>query len=268
MNFCYNVTMNPWSIRRKRIIFSIVFLSLILLIGVPLYFILYKAPSCFDGKKNADEAGIDCGGSCKLLCTADSLPLILKGDPRIIKISDNLFEVVALLENPNATGEVYRAEYSFKLYDSSSLTPVKVIEGKVYIPKGSTFALFEGPFQLEKGVVPNRAILEWNKDSLVWKKSNLDLPEFKVKDLRVSRENSRPRLDALVENVSLENIYNIDLVAFVYDMSGNIFTASKTFIEELPTKGSLPVVFSWPQPFDKEVFRIEIVAHPIPVQGL
>src|SRR3989338_2125266 len=115
--------MNQWSRRRKRIILALIFFILIVLIGLPIFFLFYRAPTCFDGKQNGDEIGVDCGGSCRLLCTAQSLPLILKGDPRVLEVAENTFEIVALIENPNANGEIYRARYIFKLYDALSSIP-------------------------------------------------------------------------------------------------------------------------------------------------
>src|SRR3989344_1803184 len=151
--------MNQWSRRRKRIILSIVVFVLIVVIGVPVFFLFYRTPTCFDDKQNGNEVGIDCGGSCQLLCRAESLPLVLKGDPRILKVQDNTFEVVALIENSNTSGEISQAGYVVKLYSLGSTIPVKIIEGESYIPKASTFAIFEGPFALEAGVTPSRAIL-------------------------------------------------------------------------------------------------------------
>ena len=35
--------------------------------------VFYRAPTCNDRVQNGDEKGIDCGGSCKNLCTSDAL---------------------------------------------------------------------------------------------------------------------------------------------------------------------------------------------------
>lgn len=256
--------MNEWSRRRKRAILSIIIFVLIFLIGIPLFLLVYRAPTCKDLKQNGNETGVDCGGSCQLLCTAESLPLLLKGDPRVLKVRDNTFEVVALVENPNASGEIYRAGYTFKLYDASSVIPLKVLEGETYVPKSTTFAIFEGPFKIEEGITPTRATLEWKEESFVWQKNILQVPEFKVKDSRFSREDTSPRLDTNVENLSLENVSNIDLVAVISDDTGNIFAASKTFIDTLPAGKSVPAVFTWPEPF-KKVEREVICNFPVDV---
>ena len=240
--------MNAWSRRRKRIISLIVFVALIVLVGLPSYFLLYRAPTCTDGRLNGTETGVDCGGSCQLICTAESLPLIVKGDPQVLKVADNIFEVVALVENPNASADVYRAGYIFKIYNAASSTPIKVIEGDTYVPKGMTFAVFEGPFNMEE-VGATRAAFEWKTESLVWRKNDTLIPQLAIRDLNFSGKSTRPRLTATIENSSLENVSNIDLVSVIYDQDGNVSASSRTFLDFLPAGGSAPITYTWPRPF-------------------
>ncbi len=242
--------MNEWSRRRKRIILALVTFVLVFLIGLPVFLLVYKAPTCFDGKRNGDETGVDCGGSCQLLCTADSLPLIVKGDPRILKIAPNTFEVVALVNNPNISAGVYRAGYTFRLYNPGVALPIKTIEGVAHIPKNSTFVLFEGPFILEEGANPTRATLEWKNETLVWTKNENPFPNIRAVQTTLSGEDTSPRVDTVVENLTLDNISNLDLSVIVSDDAGNIFAAAKTFIETLPRNSRVPAVFTWPNPFD------------------
>lgn len=256
--------MNDWSIRRKRIIFSIVFLSLVVLIGIPLFFLFYEKPTCSNLKQDGTETGVDCGGNCQLLCTTDSLPLILKGDPRILRVTDNTFEVVALIENPNGNGEVYRAGYTIKIYDASSAIPVKVIEGETHVPKGITFSIFEGPFNLEPGVVPIRATFEWKKSTLIWQRNTISVPELVVSDIIISREDTRPRLDAQIKNVTLEDVSNIDLAALISNETGSIFAASKTFIDVLHAGETVPIIFTWPEPFEDKAINTNIIIRILP----
>lgn len=256
--------MNQWSRRRKRIILSIIVFVLVVVIGAPVFFLFYRAPTCFDNSQNGDEKGVDCGGSCQLLCTTESLPLVFKGDPRVLKIADNTFEVVALIENTNISGEISRAGYAIKLYDLKSVIPIRIIEGEIYVPKASTFAIFEGPFILEAEVTPARAVLEWKKESLVWRNNIRRTPKLTAQDISFSREDTSPRLDATIENPSLENVSNIDLVALIFSETGNIFAASRTFIDTLPAGGMAPIVFTWPKPFSEKPLNVNIIIRILP----
>ena len=256
--------MNQWSRRRKRIVLTFVLLILIFLIGLPTLFLFYRAPTCFDGKWNGNETGIDCGGSCELLCTAESLPLLLKGDPRLLRVNDDTFELVAVVENPNTNGEIYRAGYTFTIYSNSSSTPVRVVEGETYVPKASTFSIYEGPFTIDEGIVPSRVTFIWKEDSLIWQQGLLQTSKLTVNNPRLSGVDVRPRLEATVENASLEDISNIELIALVENNSGTIFAASKTFIDRLPSGESMPVVFTWPAPFTDVALDTTIMIRILP----
>lgn len=256
--------MNKWARHRKRVILGIVVFFVVVLIGLPAYLLFYKAPTCFDGKLNGDETGIDCGGSCQLLCSAESVPLLIKGDPRVLTLAPNTYQVVALVENSNNDADIYLAGYTIKIYDPSTAVPVKTIEGETYVPKGSTFTIFEGPFALEPGVNPTRAILEWDESSLVWQKNGYDYPDLVVKDKVLSRTDSNPRLEAVVENVSFENAANIDFTALITDAQGNIFAASKTFVGSLTAGEKAPIIFTWPRPFTSTPVGTDIVVRIFP----
>ncbi|MDP2655902.1 MAG: hypothetical protein Q8P17_05360 [bacterium] len=256
--------MNQWSRNRKRIILALIFFVLVVLVGAPIFFLFYQAPTCSDGRLNGDETGVDCGGSCQLLCSAESLPLILKGDPRVLEVTSNTFEVVALIENPNISAGIYRAGYTLKLYDASSTIPLKTIEGETHVPKGATFTIFEGPFTIEDGTLPTRATFEWKQGTLQWQKSTTQMPEILVKDSSLSREDTSPRLDASIENASLENVSNIDLTALISNESGNIFAASKTFVDTLSAGEKSPIVFTWPRPFGEKAVSINIIVRILP----
>lgn len=261
--------MNDWSRNRKRIILAIVLSAVIILVGVPFFFLLYDRPSCSDGRQNGDEAGIDCGGSCQKLCSAESLPILLKGDPRVLFLAESAtssraYEVVALLENPNQDAEIYRAKYTIKVYDAVSAIPVKLIEGSAFVPKGAEFALFEGPFNLEASIAPARATLEWEAETLSWQKNLSPEPEIEVSDTKLLNASTTPRLEATVGNLSLNTVSNLDFVALISDAEGNLFAASKTFIDTLTPGARDSIVFTWPRAFAKPAAQIRIIKRVFP----
>lgn len=256
--------MNDWARNRKRIILAIVLLAIVILVGVPGFFLFYEKPSCSDGAKNGDETGVDCGGSCIRLCTAESLPLLLKGDPRVLTVASSTYEVVAIVENPNQTAEIYKAEYEIKVYSAESAIPVQLIKNSTFIPKGMTLAVFEGPFVLEAGVIPNRATIEWKLNALSWQKNDLPNPDVEIRDILLSKATTTPRLDARVENLSLSPVENLDFVALISDKDGNLFAASKTFVDDIQPGESADLIFTWPRPFPQGVAQIEIIKRIFP----
>lgn len=255
--------MNSWSTRRRRIVFLLVTLALVVLVGVPLFFIFYKAPTCTDGRMNSDETGVDCGGSCELLCSAESLPMLSQGDPQVIEVAPGFYEVVHVVENPNVRGEVERARYTIKLFSATEVVPIKIIEGETYIPKNSTFAIFEGPFDMDNAT-PTRATFTWQEETFVWRKNLDSVPELLVEKKVLSTEDTEPRLDAELKNMSLDDVRNIELVAVIRDEGGNVIATSRTIVDVLRRGESSPLVFTWPRPFGRAVGVIDILPRIFP----
>ncbi|MDO8728940.1 MAG: VWA domain-containing protein [bacterium] len=253
--------MNQWSIQRKRIILAIVVFTLIILIGVPGFFIFYRAPTCNDLKQNGDETGIDCGGSCQLLCTAQSLPLIQTGDPRVLDLGQGIYEIVAIIENSNVTAEILHARYTMKLFEESSSVPIRIIESETFVPNSGTFVVLEGPIDMRERR-PVRATLEWHPDSLVWQKNTQVIKEVVARNVLLTKEDTQPRISAMLVNDSLNPVSNIELTVLVSGEDGNLIAASKTFVEKLDGGGSSPITFNWSEPLK---VKEDICGYPVDV---
>lgn len=254
--------MNSWSAQRKRFIFLLVVVALIVLVGVPLFFIFYRAPTCFDGKMNGGESGIDCGGSCELLCSAQSLPILSQGDPQVVEVLPGLYEVVHVVENPNVRAEARNAQYVIRIFNAEEVVPVKIMEGETYVPANSTFAIFEGPFNLEAS--STRATFQWKEETLVWRANATAQPELLVQGKSLSSEDSRPRLEGVLANQTLDEVKNIEVVAIIRDQGGSIIAASRTVVDSLNPRGSAPIIFTWPRAFGEPVGVIDIMPRVFP----
>ena len=235
-----------WATKRKLQYFGIIVAVIILFVVVPFYMFIYEAPTCFDNLKNGGEQGIDCGGSCRLLCTTQIAKPVSRWDPRVFEVTPGNYSVIAYLENPNVNGTVTIAPYTFKLYDKEN-TLVYERSGTTFIPKGETFAIFEGDIQTGERV-PTRATFDFN-GLLVWEREVTPLPDISVINKALSGEDSSPRVDATVKNDSRSRVSNLELVAIVYDGSGNAIGVSRTFIDNLEKGETKQIVFTWPRPF-------------------
>lgn len=252
--------MNAWAAKRKRVIMLIVLAFLVVVIGVPGYFLFYHTPTCTDGKQNGDETGVDCGGSCKLLCAPEALPLLSQGDPRVVTVATSTYEVVAVFKNPNPTASVYRASYIIRLYGADRQM-IKRIDGSTYIPKDSQLAIFEGPFN-ESSSTPVSATLEWG--NMTWLKDPNPAPDISVSDATLSGADSLPRLQATARNNSLADASNVEFTAVILDASGNIIAASKTYLDSLSSGGTETILFSWPRPLAGDPVSISIIPRAYP----
>jgi Mg-chelatase subunit ChlD len=235
-----------WATRRKLQYFGVIVAFALIFFVIPFYMFIYKAPTCFDSLKNGSEKGIDCGGDCRLLCSAQIAEPVQKWDPRVFKVSDGTFSVLAYLENQNVTAEVLQAPYIFKLYDKDNVLVVER-SGITFVPRGATFALYEGNINTGQRV-PTRATFEFGKN-LVWISNVTPRTNLSIESKALSKEDTTPRIDAVVKNNEFYAVTNLEFTAIIYDGQGNAVGASRTFVENLDKGEVTPLVFTWPQPF-------------------
>ncbi len=250
--------MAPWSTKR-RLLYGGGFILIVSLISFLLAWnFFYKAPTCNDGKKNGDEKGIDCGGSCKSLCSNDALaPVVLWS--KIFNISGDVYSVVAFVENPNINSENNAAKYQFRIYDTDNQL-VTIREGVTSIPKNKKFAVFETQIVI-KNSKPKSTDFRFISFA-PWQKNTEKEPEISLKYSAINSTTTIPNITGTVINQSLKNIPKIELVVLVLDNKENAVAASRTFVDNLARNSSQDFVFTWPKPFD---LGVESCTNPLDV---
>src|SRR3989344_2930318 len=151
--------MASWSTRRKTLYLSLFLLAGLILVGVPLFLYFYDAPTCTDGKQNADEEGVDCGGSCPTICTFQAVPPVVLW-ARGFSIAPGVWSVVALVENPNFNAEAFDVPYVFKIRDERNIL-IYERKGRVYIPPKTVFPIFESGI-ITGARVPQKTFFEFS----------------------------------------------------------------------------------------------------------
>ncbi|MDO8510330.1 MAG: hypothetical protein Q7S15_01770 [bacterium] len=252
--------MASWATRNKLKYLSILLGFLLVVIGVPLFFILTSPPSCSDGKRNGGESGTDCGGSCIKLCPAETPePIVLW--QRFFKVAPGVYSVAAYVENINSSAEVKSVGYSFKLYDSNNIL-VTERRGRTFIPPHKIFTIFEGGIGTEERL-PTRAIFQFT-ESFDWERSEYIDPPIEIKNKVIRNETTAPRVEVTVYNPTVRTLSLLEVVAIVYDTSDNAIGVSRTIIDELESNDEHTIAFTWPAPFAGAVARVEIL-HRLPL---
>lgn len=238
-----------WASRRK----NIYLLGAVLLLSTIAFFVFwqfwYKAPTCDDGIKNGNETGVDCGGSCKFICASGAQSPIVRWDPRLFEPLPGVWSAVVYVENPNTDVDAVYAPYKFSFYGQDN----KVIyerSGATVLPKGRTVGVFEGSISLPEGQRPARALFEIDNQRLVWQKNSDNERKISVSHTPILRIESAPRVEANVQNISLSEVKNIELVAVIFDGRDNAIASSRTFIDRLKKDESRSIFFTWPKPFE------------------
>ncbi|QQR82127.1 hypothetical protein IPJ70_02455 [Candidatus Campbellbacteria bacterium] len=230
-------------------------LFLVLLIGIPTFFIMYKPARCDDGIQNGNENGVDCGGSCTRVCSFQA------GKPipywqQEFQVAPGTYTAVALVENPNDALEAVAVPYVFRLRDNRNVL-VNERKGTAYLPPHTIVPIFETGIQTQERI-PTITDFEF-LTSPDWVHSSFIRPDVEVIDRQMSNEDTAPRLVAHIRNKTLDTFLKLPVVAIVYDDKDNAMHASRTVIEKLSGTSDAEIVFTWPQPFPSAVARIDVI---------
>ena len=275
--------MLTWSTKRKAIYTSVAFAVVLIVIIIPLYFVLYEKPTCFDSERNGDEAGVDCGGSCQILCSFEVIDPIVVWS-RAFRVAQNVYSAVAYVENPNINSQAV-VSYEFKFYNDKNVL-MATRSNTAFIPKNKVFAIFEPNIFIDNRTASSTAVSSSSATtsplrvsfeftgSPVWSKNLQASPELAVTKKILSGSDTKPRIDARIENRSSATERRVEVVGIVYDDKENAIGASRTFIDELFGGQGEDIVFTWPLPFEtKEEIcslggRGEGGGSPTPIGGI
>ena len=231
-----------WSFRRK-LLYAVVCISLLFVILFILFIKFFTAaPTCFDGKKNGGESGVDCGGSCSLVCANEAhAPVVLWS--RAFPNGPGNYTAAAYIQNNNIGKMARGVAYSFQLYDADNKLVVEK-DGVTDLPPIQTIPVVEPNISVGNRVVA-RTLFAFS-GTPVWTSIPPEaIPSFHLGNESFASDGSS--LSVTAENVSTLDTKNITAVAVLFDASGVAQAASRSFIPSLAHKTSTDLFFTWPQ---------------------
>lgn len=247
-------TFRPWAVWR-RIQYGLGFFSFWTLMGVFIYYAnFYQPPSCFDLTMNGDETGIDCGGGCVRICASDVIPPQLVWT-KSFEITKGQYNAVAYVENKNFKASTPELRYTFQLFNNDKLLTER--SGTTILPPNDVYPIFEGRIftDPEEVVTNTKIILE---PANMWLPAEVGRDQFRSLEKVLTRIDTNPRLDAKIENTSVFEAENIEVVATLFSDGDEPVTASQTFVEDIPPRSTKDIVFTWPNSIAKVVRSCEI----------
>lgn len=247
--------MSKWAARRQFSYIAVIFL----LFATPFAFWAYKTfyhpPTCFDQIKNQDEVGIDCGGTCKLVCTQEALQPVVEWQ-RYFMVADGLYTAAIQITNPNPGYGAVAVPYVIRLYDESGVA-IYVREGVVDIPPSGVVPVVEsGLATLER--TPLNITFDFTAQP-VWQKDTPSVSPVTIRNIKTENPDSRPRITARLEHAGFRPLTAFEVDVVVLGESGNAIAASHTLIDGLGANSETDLVFTWPRPFTEPVASIDIV---------
>ncbi len=237
--------MISWSFKRQLLYLA---MPLVLVLAVSAYIFfnyVYSSPTCFDGAKNGDETGRDCGGSCQLLCTSDSLSPVVRWSESFA-VTDSVWNAGAYVENPNINSLSPKATYIFRLYDEKNAL-ITEVNGETFIPKNKKFLVFYPSIDTQ-GKKVMRTEFEFT-GLITWLTSKNPTPDLKITHGAIEKGSTTPLISGTVENTGAIASGPVELSVIVYDGRGNAIGISRTYVDSVPVRTSGSFGFTWPRVF-------------------
>lgn len=248
---------------RRRVLYLLgVFVFFAITVGGPIVYKLTTVPpTCTDGIQNQGEVSPDRGGPCPLLDVNYLQPSATLWT-RTFPVRDGSYNATAYIENPNDGAGVKSVGYEFKIYDTDNVL-VAEKTGTTFIMPGRITPVFVSGFDTGHREA-SRAFFAFT-DTPQWEQMRDAAKPLIVSEVASDAVGTSPRVSATVHNTSVGVLFDIDVVATVFDTAGNAYASSATHIARLSPDESQHVVFTWPDPFPSAVGRIDVIPRVAPL---
>jgi len=245
--------MSAWARKRQSTIIMYVILTLLLLATIGYFRFGYNPPTCFDGEKNGVEEGVDCGGTCQLVCPFKASKPNIEW-ARAFEIAPGLYNFASSIENPNFSVGA-ETEYVFRAYNKDNIQIAEVF-GKTPLYPTEKKVIFEpsvdtGERRISRTFMEFIGSPNWYEIPKVVK--NVIFKDYVLEDTETS-----PKLQAKIFNTSVKTIRDVVVTAVLYDENENIMQVSQTYVEAVPADGEAVAFFTWRKPFDSFVQNVQV----------
>lgn len=247
--------MSNWRIKRQlSYLFGV--LAVILIIVLGFYFYWKPAPTCFDGKQNGPETGVDCGGLCQKACVNIALPIKVLWS-RILEAGIGRYDVATVLENFNGNLGVKQVAYILRVYDTKGAL-ITSKTGSTYVNPLEKFIIFEPGLMADKRVAGSATLeitnqSDWLKTSALTATVSLE----RVIDPVNFTSDAAPRLHYRLTNNSLVALSGLEIAIILNGDNQNAFAGSKTLVETLTKGETKDLYFTWPAPLSRNPASID-----------
>jgi len=242
--------MNKYTKKQFKIAGIFIAILAIIIVGI---WLLSKAggATCFDNIQNQGEKGIDCGGPCGL-CPEDTREALIIVSDDVISTTENNFDFVFSVRNPNKDWGVELVKYDLKFFNSTGLVFSKQVE--TYILPGETKYIIE-----QKLSVDDLSKIDIELNSVEWRK----LKDFNEIDLRIKDQaynildNGGIKLFGTIENKSNFDLNEIQAIGLLFN-NGKIISVGQTNVRTILTREDRYFEINWPYEISEEITSFEL----------
>jgi hypothetical protein len=256
---------NDWNSKRRMYYIIGIILIILSFLFYKSYDSLFPEATCFDKKQNNQEVGIDCGGSCELLCKNTFLPLEIK----LAKAYNSGFDIegkqkynmLILLDNKNIEKSPKKLIVSVDVFGSNGekldsfkketavtsynkipviiedyVLPQSVTDKSVVITKLFVTLLDEHNFYLNRGY--------YDISLLDYRFENGNTPKLEIEYTSPYKETVRGEIEVLV---------------LLKDNLDNVVHYNIRKINGLTPERKEKLSFTWKQRIEENVISVEVI---------
>lgn len=250
--------------RKKQTIITLILgLLFISLVGGAYFKWFYVGATCFDGKQNQNEEGLDCGGSCAMSCELLTVKPLQVEWSKALFLKNGLYDLAAKINNINPNYGLGRFDYTFKLYDKSG----QLLTEK----KGSSFSLpNQKKYIIETNVASATApakveLIIQPSEKTDWQKLTNDFatPDIFVQDKQfkyLENKAGESQASGIIKNNSVFDLDKIIVSLVLFDESKEVIGVNKTEVYTVPAGQERYFSVSWYSALSGEVKSADMLA--------
>jgi hypothetical protein len=238
----------------KQIFYGSIFLIIIIGLLAFFYFSFKSKPSCFDGKQNQGEEGIDCGGPCSQICLPADFRNIEVTWTKLLNTKSQLI-LIAKIQNPNSGLASYSFDYEFNILSNGEV--LKTIQGKSFIYAEEIKYIEE--FVNKDNMNADNLEIKFAIKNVNWVKSqNFSKPKIDLISKDIQLKDDFNYLTGRIKNSDFVSLNNVQILANVYD-NKSLISSSKTLIDNIFPAETKNFQIIFPKDIDISKYNLEIV---------
>lgn len=245
----------------KRLTIIVIYIFLFLGIGIGIYFWVRPAPTCFDGKQNQNEGGVDCGGVCALACAENVVgqALVIR-EATAFPVGEGQYDVVMQVTNPNNAVGAKTFRYTLALLDETGKTLVETVGESWALPQETKTLL---AFGLTTATPPAKTLLTIGE--VDWTRlTNYDVePKLGIYN-EAYQATPRPGEFGVATGLIInESDYDFRLVTIkvvLRDAVGKPLAINQTDRRTFLSREEHAFRLPWTAPFGGQVAKVEVTA--------
>ncbi len=248
--------------RRKRKLFAgAIYLLLFAFLGWVIYLIARPDPTCFDGKQNQNEEGVDCGGVCGA-CAAilPDLENMEIQESAIVYGGPGRYDVLAKLYNPNFEYGARSFAYTFAIKDENGQVLAERQGYGFILPRETKYVI---ETQLASEALPKKISFEIR--DVQWQKLEdyKEKPTLSIRNQQYNQVSSGPffsEAKGLLINESPYDFESVIIKVVLRDAENKPIALNSTEMRTIVSGERRDFRLVWPTAFPSEYASMEAEA--------